>query len=150
LPAEPIAFDPTDDIAVLRVPNLSAPSLTIDRSPAAGTAGAILGYPGDGPFRAQPGRIGRTQTGGTQDAYGRGPVTRRLTPLRGVVRAGNAGGRMVDGSGRVLTPVFAGTVGGASRGGYGVANRTVATILAEAAAAASRAGPVDTGPCTAG
>ena len=45
----------------------------------------------------------------------------------------------------VLTTVFAGTVGGGPHGGYGVANATVAHILAEAGST-----PVGTGPCAAG
>lgn len=146
LPAEAIAFDPNADIAVLRVPGLSGvPSLGIVGEPASGTAGAILGYPENGPYDVQPGRIGRTQTVSTDNAYGQGPVSRLLTPLRGLVRPGNSGGPLVDANGNVLTTVFAGTVGGATPGGYGVANATVREILA-------RAGPgaVGTGFCAAG
>src|ERR1039458_2168576 len=61
LPVRPIAFDPRNDIAVLRVPDLSAPALSLVQEPASGTPGAILGYPENGPFDVQPGRIGRTQ-----------------------------------------------------------------------------------------
>jgi S1-C subfamily serine protease len=149
LPVRPIAFDPTDDIAVLRVPDLDVPALNLAQEPASGTAGAILGYPENGPFDVQPGRIGRTQTVITQNAYGQGPVSRLLTPLRGLVRPGNSGGPLVDGEGHVLTTVFASTLGGGPHGGYGVANATVAHVLAEA----DRVGPdaqVSTGPCTAG
>ena len=61
-------------------------------------------------------------------------MTRLLTPLRGVVRPGNSGGPLVDAEGRVLTTVFAATVGGHPRGGYGVANATVAGVLRDLAA----------------
>lgn len=132
LSAYAIAFDPTDDIAVLRVPGLSIPSLALAHKPVSGRAGAILGYPEDGTFDAQPGRIGTTQRIITDDAYGRGPVSRLLTPLRGLVRPGNSGGPLVDGAGRVLTTVFASTTGGGPVGGYGVANATVARVLASA------------------
>jgi S1-C subfamily serine protease len=146
LPAEAIAFDPTDDIALLRVPGLGdVPSLRVASEPVSGSAGAILGYPENGPYDVQPGRIGRTQTVLTDNAYGQGPVRRLLTPLRGLVRSGNSGGPLVDGSGAVLTTVFAGTVGGGPPGGYGVANATVLRILAQAGSAA-----VSTGPCAAG
>jgi len=47
----------------------------------------------------------------------------------------------------VLTTVFAATVGGGTHGGYGVADATVADVLAREQAAG---GPVGTGPCTAG
>lgn len=150
LPARPIAFDPTDDVAVLDVPELGVPALGMKQSPESGTPGAILGYPENGSFNAQPGRIGRTQTVLTDDSYGRGPVSRLLTPLRGLVRPGNSGGPLVDRNGNVLTTVFAGTVSGGPHGGYGVANATVATVLAEAKARASAGGQVSTQGCAAG
>jgi hypothetical protein len=146
MPAEAIAFDPTNDIAVLRVRSLAGvSSLSVVDEPASGRAGAILGYPENGPYDVRPARIGRTQTVLTSNAYGQGPVSRLLTPLRGVVRPGNSGGPLVDGNGNVLTTVFAGTVGGGTPGGYGVANATVLGILADAGSAA-----VSTGPCAAG
>jgi S1-C subfamily serine protease len=149
VPAQAIVFDPTDDIAMLRVPDLGLPALSLVSDPASGTAGAILGYPEDGAFDVQPGRIGRTQTVLTQNAYGQGPVSRLLTPLRGLVRPGNSGGPLIDGDGHVLTTVFASTVGGGPDGGYGVANATVAHLLAEADGAAPGA-RVSTGSCTGG
>jgi S1-C subfamily serine protease len=144
LSAYAVAFDPTDDIAVLRVPGLSLPSLALVSSPAPGRAGAILGYPENGSFDARPGRIGTTQTVITDDAYGRGPVSRLLTPLRGLVRPGNSGGPLVDRAGGVLTTVFASTTGGDQAGGYGVANITVTRALARAR------GMVPTGECSPG
>jgi S1-C subfamily serine protease len=148
LAARPIAFDPTDDIALLAVEGLGLPALRLAPDPASGRAGAVLGYPEDGPFNVQPGRIGRTQTVLTQDAYGQGPVSRLLTPLRGLVRPGNSGGPLVGADGSVLTTVFASTVGGSSHGGYGVANATVASELAGANPPSGRDRRASTGPCT--
>jgi S1-C subfamily serine protease len=150
LAAHTIAFDPTDDIAVLAVADLGLPALSMVSSPQAGAGGAILGYPENGPFDVQPGRIGRSQLVSTQDAYGQGPVSRLLTPLRGLVRPGNSGGPLVDAAGRVLTTVFAATVGGRTRGGYGVANATVATVLREALAHARAGARASTGACAPG
>jgi S1-C subfamily serine protease len=141
LAAQAIAFDPTVDLAVLRVPGLRLAPLGLVSNPAAGSAGAILGYPENGPFAVRAARIGQTAPVVTQNAYGQGPVTRLLTPLRGIVRPGNSGGPLVDTAGSVLTTVFAGTTGGGPAGGYGVANSTVASVLAGADA------PVATGPC---
>ncbi|MGD0454922.1 MAG: MarP family serine protease [Solirubrobacteraceae bacterium] len=150
LPAEPIAFEPQHDIAVLRVPELDLPALSFASSAASGTSGAILGYPENGPFDVQPGRIGLTQTVITQNAYGQGPVSRLLTPLRGLVRPGNSGGPLVNVDGQVLTTVFAATVDSKVRGGYGVANETVAGVLREANAHEREGSQVGTGPCTSG
>lgn len=144
LSAYAIAFDPTDDVSVLRVPGLNLPSLGFASSTPAGRAGAVLGYPENGPFDARAARIGSTQRIITDDAYGNGPVSRLLTPLRGLVRPGNSGGPLVDRSGQVLTTVFASTSGGGSPGGYGVANSTVAQVLAGAGRM------VGTGECSAG
>jgi S1-C subfamily serine protease len=77
----------------------------------------------------------------TQDAYGRGPVARTITSLRGLVRSGNSGGPVVDGKGRVLTTVFASTVGSRERAGFGVPDSVVASALAKAN------GSVGTGAC---
>jgi S1-C subfamily serine protease len=145
LAAQAIAFDPTDDLAVLRVPGLELPSLSLVASPAAGRGGAILGYPENGPFAVRAGRIGQTEEVDTQNAYGQGPVSRLLTPLRGLVRPGNSGGPVVDSAGEVLTTVFAGTTGGGPSGGYGVANATVASALTTAGGVGGV--PVTTGPC---
>jgi S1-C subfamily serine protease len=149
LPAQAVAFDPTDDVAVLRVPELSLPAIRLLPEPPAGRGGAIIGYPENGPLVERPGRIGRTQRVLTQNAYGQGPVSRLLTPVRGEVQPGNSGGPLVDQNGRVLTTIFAATVGGGTPGGFGVANETVASVLAAARARAAAA-PVSTGPCTSG
>jgi S1-C subfamily serine protease len=150
LPARPIAFDPRDDVAVLSVPGLTLPALPLVSDPPSGEAGAILGYPQNGPFDARSARIGRTQTVLADDAYGRGPVHRLLTPLRGLIRPGNSGGPVIDSVGGVLTTVFAGTVGGGPHGGYGVANATVTRVLAGAAARVSASSSVSTEGCAAG
>jgi S1-C subfamily serine protease len=77
----------------------------------------------------------------TRDAYGRGPVSRKITALRGLVRSGNSGGPVVAGNGRVVTTVFAAAVGSGSGSGYGVPDSVVQAALRRAS------GPVDTGAC---
>ena len=140
LDAVAVAFDPRNDVAVLRVQGLQAPPLRLAGTARAGTSGAILGFPRNGPYDVRAGRLGETRQVVTQDAYGRGPVRRLLTSLRGAVRSGNSGGPMVDARGRVLTTIFAATTSG-PRGGYGVPNSIVRAALDRA----SR--PVSTGPC---
>jgi S1-C subfamily serine protease len=134
-----VAFDPKDDVAVLRVPGLAARALpTVE--PRAGTPVAILGYPQNGDFAAVAGRVGQTSVVLTEDAYGRGPVQRQITTLRGQIRRGNSGGPAVDFQGRVQTTIFASRVGVEGQG-YGVPTSIVREALAGAR------GGVSTGPC---
>jgi Trypsin-like peptidase domain/Colicin V production protein len=140
LDTDPIWFDATNDLAVLRAPGLGgAPALSLNEAARPGTSAAILGFPENGPYDVEAGRLGETSVVATQNAYGEGPVRRRITSLRGEVRSGNSGGPMVDGDGRVVTTIFAAT--GAGGNGFGVPDSIVREAL-------SRAGPqVDTGPC---
>jgi S1-C subfamily serine protease len=106
-----------------------------------GAPAAVLGFPENGPYDLRPARLGQTATVVSQDAYGRGPVRRSITSVRGQVRRGNSGGPVVDGSGRVVTTIFAAAV--SSRpSGYGVPDSVVQRALGRVR------GPVDTGPCT--
>jgi S1-C subfamily serine protease len=140
--AQVVWFDPRNDIALLRASGLdTAPRLALDVNARAGTSAAILGFPGNGPYDVQPGRLGRTQALLTDDAYGRGPIQRRITTLRGLVRSGNSGGPMVDGDGQVVTTIFAATVGNGGKTGFGVPDSVVRDALGRAAA------PVSTGAC---
>lgn len=140
--AAPVHYDPVNDLAVLRVDGLAGEPLPIADDPESGTAGAVLGYPENGPFSIAPARVGTTTTVISEDSYGRGPIQRTLTSLRGEVRPGNSGGPLVDAAGRVMTTVFAATTGG-KPGGYGVPNGIVSQALLDAA----RSGEVGTGPC---
>ena len=138
--AHAIHFDPRNDLALLRVAGLGARPLPLAGGAGSGTSAAILGFPLNGPFDVRPGRLGPTRRVRSSNAYGRGPVERSMTALRGLVRSGNSGGPMVDGAGRVVTTIFAATTNG-PRGGYGVPNAIVARALA------GGGGPVSTGPC---
>ena len=135
-----VAFDPRNDVAVLRVPGLGARPLQAVE-PVEGQAVAILGYPESGPFTAVAGRVGQTSVVLTEDAYGRGPIPRRITTLRGAVRHGNSGGPAVDARGRVHATVFASRVGVEGQG-YGVPTALVREQLASVGAR-----EVSTGPC---
>lgn len=138
LTAQAVAFNPHDDVAVLRVPGLTErPLRLVDPRP--GTPVAVVGYPENGPLAAVPGRIGTTATVLAPDAYGRGPVSRSVTSLSGDVRHGDSGGPSVDAAGAVEAMVFAARASGG--GGYGVPASIVRRALARAR------GPVSTGPC---
>jgi S1-C subfamily serine protease len=138
LRAQVVAYDPRNDLAVLRVAGLTTRPLRLV-DPVSGTPVAIVGYPENGPLDAVAGRIGVTRTVLSEDAYGNGPVSRTITSLSGEIRHGDSGAPAVDASGAVQATVFASRLSGA--GGYGVP----ASLVRQALAAAG--GPVSTGPC---
>jgi hypothetical protein len=141
--AEAIWFDPRNDLAILRVGDLDgARPLPTNENAERGTAGAILGFPQNGPYDVRPARLGQTSTVITQDAYGRGPVERTITSVRGSVRSGNSGGPVVDATGRVLTTIFAASVSDSGGSGFGVPDSIESEALRRAQS------PVDTGPCS--
>jgi S1-C subfamily serine protease len=143
--AEAIFYDPENDLAVLRSSGVSGtPALGLDADASEGTSAAILGFPENGPFTARAGRLGSTETVSSQDSYGRGPIRRRITSVRGRVQSGNSGGPMVDGSGRVVTTIFAAAVSKRARTGFGVPSTIVERALARAD------DRVGTGPCASG
>jgi hypothetical protein len=139
--ADAVWYDARNDLAILRVSQLSGvPGLRMRADARPGTSAAVLGFPDNGPYEVRPARLGQTGQVVSQDSYGRGPVTRLITTLRGLVRHGNSGGPVVDGSGRVVATVFAAATG-RRRTGYGVPDSVVQRALGRVR------GPVDTGPC---
>jgi S1-C subfamily serine protease len=124
-----IAFDSKNDLAVLLVKGLRGRPLEL-AEPESGVPVAILGYPENGPLTRTPGRLGATGNFLSRDAYGRGPVRRAVTAIRGAVRPGNSGGPAVDALGRVRTTIFARRPG--QRGGYGVPPELVRNALVAA------------------
>ncbi len=104
---EVVFFDPSFDLAVLRVPGLDAPSLRLDPSTVpAGTQGAVLGYPGGGPFTVDGAGVMALFESEARDIYGRGLTIRNLYELDALVRPGNSGGPLVLPDGEVVGVVF--------------------------------------------
>lgn len=133
-----VAFDARNDIAVLRVRGLGLRALPT-AVPKAGTAVVIVGYPENGPLSAVPGRLGPTIEVLSEDAYGHGPVPRKITSVRGSVRHGDSGGAAIDRSGAVEATLFAARLG--SEGGFGVPSDIVRNKLRHVR------GRVSTGDC---
>jgi uncharacterized membrane protein required for colicin V production len=137
-PVQVVAFDPHNDVALLRTESLDRPALPV-AAPQDGAGIAIVGYPENGPLTSTPSRIGRTSKVLTQDAYGRGPVARTITAVAGDVRHGDSGAPAIDAEGRVQSTIFAARVG--SSGGFGVPPSLIPSPSAQ---------PVSTGDCAAG
>jgi S1-C subfamily serine protease len=107
LRATVVLYDPDRDIAVLRVPGLSRKPLAFSGKGSTGDSAIVVGYPQDGPFRADPARIRGTQDARGPDIYQRRTVVREIYALRARVRPGNSGGPLVSPAGSVYGVVFA-------------------------------------------
>lgn len=127
--ADVVALDVHNDVAVLRVSGIDLKPLRL-ADPRPGAAVAILGYPLDAGLTATPGRIGRTATVLTQDAFERGPVARTITAVAGRVEHGDSGGPAVDAAGEVESMIFAQRKNSPS--GYGVPPAIIRSDLAHA------------------
>ena len=110
VPAEVVYYNPDIDVAVLALDSGATPHLTFDREAEAQAPVAILGYPQDGPYDVQPGRIRAEQRLRSPNIYNRGTVIREVYSLRGLVRPGNSGGPIVSSAGDVVGVVFAASV----------------------------------------
>ena len=108
--AEVVHYDPDLDIAVLAVDTTGYPTLSFDTGAQPREGVAIVGYPLDGPYDVQPGRIRSEQRLRSPDIYGDGSVIRSVFALRGLVRPGNSGGPILSSAGDVVGVVFAASV----------------------------------------
>lgn len=110
VPAQVVEYNPDLDIAVLSFESDDIPVLRFDLDVVAEDGVAILGYPQDGPFDVQPGRIRSEQRLRSPNIYGEGTVIREVFSLRGLVRPGNSGGPIITSAGDVAGVVFAASV----------------------------------------
>lgn len=145
LRAKVVLFDKNRDVAVLKVPDLSAPRLRFSPSNAqSGDPALVLGYPENGPFTVRTARIRSQGTVGGTDIYGHGSVRRNIYSIRAVVRSGNSGGPLLSYGGKVLGMVFA-TAVDSSDTGFALSNEE---ISGDAARGKSLTRAVGTGACT--
>ncbi|HET7328122.1 MAG TPA: MarP family serine protease [Nocardioidaceae bacterium] len=143
LSAETVVYDPDLDIAVLAVAGLAAEPLDFTEEGRSGSPGAVLGFPENGPFDAEPARIRARQRLRSSDIYGQGTVFRNVFSVYASVRPGNSGGPMVSPDGDVYGVVFAASVSDDATG-YAV---TAEQVAEDAATGRDAADPVSTGGC---
>jgi len=143
---EVVYFDPTFDLAVLRVPGLTVPALRLDPTTVAqGTQGAVLGYPGGGPFTVDGAGVMALFGAESRDIYGQGLTVRNVYELDAVVRPGNSGGPLVLPDGEVVGVVFSRSTVDATVG-YALTSPDILTRVTEAERSTAA---VSTGACAA-
>ncbi|MCW2607066.1 MAG: serine protease [Frankiales bacterium] len=137
LQASVVLYDPGRDVAVLRVPGLGLSALPFAPAARDGADALVIGYPQDGPFRADAARVSGTQRAQGLDIYGEREVTRQIYAVRGRVRPGNSGGPLLAADGRVLGVVFA-AAADRQDVGYALTAREVASDAATGRTATER------------
>ena len=142
-----IWFDPSYDLAVLRVSGLDEPPLVLDPGDSPrGTQSVVLGYPEGGPFNFQPAGIMAEFEAQGRDIYGQGLTVRNVYEIQATVRPGNSGGPLVLPDGEVIGVVFSRST---TNGDIGYA-LTSPGVLSELQRARSATSTVGTGGCTSG
>jgi S1-C subfamily serine protease len=143
-PVQVLSYDPSFDLAVLRVPGLTAPVLHLDPSTVPqGTQGAVLGYPEGGPFTADGAGVMALFQAEGRDIYGHGLTVRNVYEIDAEVRPGNSGGPLVLPDGEVVGVVFSRSTVDPSIG-YALTSPDVSTRVV---AAEQVRVPVGTGGC---
>ena len=107
LAAQVVVYDPDADLAVLYVPELTAPPLALDESAGRGDQAVVAGFPGGGPFRLVAARVRDTINARGPDIYHRKQVTREVFSLFADVEPGNSGGPLLSPDGDVYGVIFA-------------------------------------------
>ncbi|HET8987374.1 MAG TPA: MarP family serine protease [Humibacillus sp.] len=141
-----VVFDPERDLAVIDVPGLPLPAISLGSQLERGASAAVPGFPLDGPYRVVSARVRSVLEARGRDIYGDQPVLREIYSLATTVQPGNSGGPLLDANGRVVGVIFAKSLEDAGTG-YALTLAEAKPVL-EAGARASR--EVDTGPCIAG
>ena len=124
-----VAFDPVNDLAVLRVEGAGLRPLPLSEAVPDGTVGAVLAWEAEGSPDPTPFRIDRPVTVRTEVVNGDERIERQSWLLAAQTEVGDSGAALVAGVGGQTTAV--GVAWGASRrGGGGVAYATRAGPLA--------------------
>lgn len=141
LPAQVQVFDPDRDLALLAVPGLAEPPLSLG-SAAVGEDGAVFGHPqGQVPVDVSPATVVRRVTAVTSDIYGEGRLRRQILVLAAQLEPGDSGGPLVNQAGEVVGVAFA--VSAVRRStAFAIPSESLAPVLAQ-----PRTGAVSTGAC---
>lgn len=145
LPATVVEYDSQRDLAVLYVPDLTAPVLPFAKDSAnEGNNAIVLGYPLDGPYTAAPARVRDRRNIRGPNIYNSSTVVREVYTIRSQVRSGNSGGPLVKADGSVYGVIFAAAADD-PKTGFALTAAEAAPVVDQGRDAT---GPVGTGTCT--
>ena len=143
-PATTVVFDPSTDLAMLRVQLSPGDPLPLaDEHVERGSGGAVLGFPGGGDLLGTRAAVRRALDAVGRDIYSDRSVEREVYELQAEVRPGDSGGPFVLPDGTVAGVVFA-----ASSTDPGIGYAIVSTeVIPDVQAAEALTTAVSTGPC---
>lgn len=126
-----VYLDPADDVAVLAVDGLTAPTLELAPDLRPGDSAVVQGYPYGGPFTPGPAEVLAVSIEQIGDIYGDSASPREVYTLAAIVRPGNSGGPLLTLEGRVAGVVFARNADDAELG-YAMTGDEIAAVVAGA------------------
>jgi S1-C subfamily serine protease len=129
LDAHVVYYNSDVDLAILAVPDLTAPPLHFDGNPArTGQDSIVLGYPLDGDYTASAGRIRNRINLPGPNIYDDRTENRDVYTVYAQVRSGNSGGPLVETNGEVLGVVFGAAVDDPNTG-FALTAQQVTSVL---------------------
>jgi len=111
-----VLFDYRRDVAVIYVPDLTAPSLNFDTTGARRDSAIAVGFPLGGDLTLVSARIREEINARGPDIYDNGTVDRDVFSIYSVIEPGNSGGPLLSPRGQVYGVVFAKSVESSNTG----------------------------------
>jgi S1-C subfamily serine protease len=143
LPGRVVLFDYQRDVAVIYVPQLTAPSLNFDTAGVRRDDAVAAGFPLDGPYTLVSARIREEINARGPDIYDTGSVDRDVFSIYSRIEPGNSGGPLLSVTGAVFGVVFAKSVE-SSETGYVL---TAKEVQSDASTARDSTNSVSTRSC---
>lgn len=141
-----VYFDPQNDLAVIAVSGLQAPTLRLGDALAVGADGVIDGYPYGGPFTTGGAQVLAHSTESVENIYGTGRSNRDLYTVAADIEPGNSGGPLLETNGSIAGIVFAKSSTDAQLG-YAMTDAVLAPVVQQASALSA---PTSSGACVKG
>jgi S1-C subfamily serine protease len=141
-----VYFDPQNDLAVIAVSGLSAPTLGLGNPLGVGDDAVIDGYPFGGPFTTGGAQVLARSTENVENIYSTARTSRDLYTLAADIEPGNSGGPLLETNGSIAGIVFAKSSTDANLG-YAMTDTVLSPVVRQAARLSD---PISSGACVKG
>jgi S1-C subfamily serine protease len=127
-----VYFDPQNDLAIIAVSGLRAPTLGLGNPLAVGDNAVVDGYPFGGPFTTGGAQVLARSNENVDNIYGTGRTNRELYTVAADIEPGNSGGPLLETNGSIAGIVFAKSSTDANLG-YAMTDTVLAPVVQQAA-----------------